>query len=83
MSVQSSWYMESNYRVKTITSFIHETVNRGKNYNKYMKSHSKLTNQLSFQNVSRKVDYHAGGNWFIYGPKRRNENQLLSLKHPY
>ena len=47
-----------------------------------MKSHSKLTYQLSFENVSRKVDYHAGGKWFIHGPKRRKDNQLLSLKHP-
>ena len=31
---------------------------------------------------SRKVDHHAGGKWFIHGPKRRNENQLLSLEHP-
>ena len=51
--------------------------------NKYMKYHSKLTYQLSFWNVSQKVDYHAGGKWFIHGPKRRKENQLLSLKHPY
>ena len=50
--------------------------------NKYMKSHSKLTYQLSFSNVSRKLDYHAGGKWFIHGPKRHKENQLLSLKHP-
>ena len=50
--------------------------------NKYMKYHPKLTYQLSFWNVSRKVDYHAGGKWFIHGPKRRKENQLLSLKHP-
>ena len=50
--------------------------------NKYMKYHSKLTYQLSFWNVSRKVDYHAGGKWFIHGPKRRKENQLLSLKTP-
>ena len=50
--------------------------------NKYMKYHSKLTYQLSFWDVSRKVDYHAGGKWFIHGPKRRKENQLLSLKHP-
>ena len=50
--------------------------------NKYMKYHSKLTYQLSFWNVSRKMDYHAGGKWFIHGPKRRKENQLLSLKHP-
>ena len=49
--------------------------------NKYMKYHSKLTYQLSFWNLSRKVDYHAGGKWFIHGPKRRKENQLLSLKH--
>ena len=50
--------------------------------NKCMKYHSKLTYQLSFWNVSRKVDYHAGGKWFIHGPERRKENQLLSLKHP-
>ena len=48
----------------------------------YMKYHSKLTYQLSFWNVSRKMDYHAGGKWFIHGPKRHRENQLLSLKHP-
>ena len=54
--------------------------NNNNNYNnKYMKYHSKLTYQLSFWNVSRKVDYHAGGKWFIYGLKRRKENQLLSL----
>ena len=46
--------------------------------NRYMKYRSKLTYQLSFWNVSRKVDYHAGGKWF----KRRKENQLLRLKHP-
>ena len=39
--------------------------------NKYMKYHSKLTYQLSFWNVSRKVDYHAGGKWFIHGLKIR------------
>ena len=51
--------------------------------NKHMKYHSKFAYQLSFWNVSRKkVDYHAGGKWFIHGPKRRKENQLLSLKHP-
>ena len=33
--------------------------------NKYMKYHSKLTYQLSFWNVSQKLDYHAGGKWFI------------------
>ena len=49
--------------------------------NKYMKYHSKLTYQLSFWNVSRKMDYHAGGKRFIHGPKSRKENQLLSLKH--
>ena len=31
-----------------------------------MKYYSKLTYQLSFWNVSRKVDYHAGGKWFIH-----------------
>ena len=49
---------------------------------KYMKYHSKLTYQLSFWNVSRKVDYHAGGKWFIHGPKRRKENQLLKTETP-
>ena len=53
-----------------------------KNNNEYMQSHSKLTYQLLFQSVSRKLDHHAGGKWFIHGPKRRKENQLLSLKHP-
>ena len=52
------------------------------NNNKYMKYHSELTHQLSFWNVSRKVDHHSGGKWFIHGPKRRKEHQLLSLKHP-
>ena len=51
--------------------------------NEYIKYHSKLTYQRSLWNVSRKVDYHAGDKWFIHGPKRRNENQLLGLKHPY
>ena len=50
--------------------------------NRYMKYHYKLTYQLSFWNVSLKVDYHAEGKWFIHGPKCRKENQLLSLKHP-
>ena len=49
---------------------------------KYMKYHSKLIYQLSFWNVSRKVDYQAGGKCFIHGPERLKENQLLSLKHP-
>ena len=51
--------------------------------NRYMKYHSELTYQLSFWNVSRKVDYHAGGKWLIHGPKRHKENQLISLKHPW
>ena len=61
---------------------MHETVNRGRNNNECMKYHSKLTYQTSFWNVSRKVDYHAGGKWFIHGPKRRKDNQLLSLNTP-
>ena len=48
--------------------------------NKYMKYHSKFTYQLSFWNVSRKVDYHAGGKWFIHGPKRRKA-LWYSFKH--
>ena len=68
------------YRVKkSLVSYV-KPWTEGRN-NKYMKYHSKLTYQLSFWNVSRKVDYHAGGKWFIHGPKRRKENQLLSLKH--
>ena len=51
--------------------------------NEYIKYHSKLTYQRSLRNVSRKEDYHAGDKWFIHGPKRRNEDQLLGLKHPY
>ena len=49
-----------------------------KNNNKYMKYHSKRTYQLSFWNVSRKVDYHEGGKWFIHGPKR---NKLDIAEH--
>ena len=49
-----------------------------RNNNKYMKSHPKLTYQISYWNVSRNIDYHAGGKWLIHGPKRRKENQLLS-----
>ena len=36
---------------------------KARNNNRYMKSHPKLTYQLSFLIVSRKVDYHAGGKW--------------------
>ena len=50
-----------------------------RNDNEYMKSHSKLTYQLLFQNMSRKADYHARGKWVIHDPKRRKENQLLTL----
>ena len=68
------------YRVKkSLVSYVNPWTEARNN--KYMKYHSKLTYQLSFWNVSRKVDYHAGGKWFIHGPKRRKENQLLSLKH--
>ena len=66
------------YRVKkSLVSYVKPWTEARNN-----KYHSKLTYQLSFWNVSRKVDYHAGGKWFIHGPKRRKENQLLSLKHP-
>ena len=44
-----------------------------------MTSHSKLTYQLLIQIVSRKTDYHAGGKWFIHGPRRCKENRLLIL----
>ena len=47
--------------------------------NEYMKSHSKLTYQLSFLDVSQKVDYHAGGKWFIHGPKRHWDSWILGL----
>ena len=71
---------KGSYRVKkSLVSYV-KPWTEARN-NKYMKYHSKLTYQLSFWNVSRKVDYHAGGKWFIHGPKRRKENQLLSLKH--
>ena len=40
------------------------------------------TEKITFMHESRKVDYHAGGKWFINGPKRPKERQLLSLKHP-
>ena len=30
----------------------------------------------------QKVDQHAGGKWLIYDTKRRNDNQLQSLKLP-
>ena len=72
---------EGYYRVKKSLVSCMKPWTEARN-NKYMKYHSKLTYQLSFWNVSRKVDYHAGGKWFIHGPKRRKENQLLSLKHP-
>ena len=66
------------YRVKkSLVSYMKpwtEAIN-----NKCMKYHSKITYQLSFWNVSRKVDYHAGGKWLIHGPERRKENQLLSM----
>ena len=47
--------------------------------NKYMKYHSKLTYQLSFWNVSQKVDYHAEGKWFIHGPKYNSHNILFYI----
>ena len=60
-----------------------------RNY-KYMKYHSKLTYQLSFWNVSRKVDYHAGGNTLrprqdgcrndIFKCIYFNENVLILIK---
>ena len=47
--------------------------------NTYIEYHSKLTNlptyQRSFWNVSRKVNYHTIGKWFIHGPKRRNDKK--------
>ena len=53
------------YRVKkSLVSYV-KPWTEAKN-NKYMKYHSRLTYQLSFWNVSRKVDYHAGGKWFIH-----------------
>ena len=58
--------------------YLYNSVGRG--YNKYIEYHSKLTYQLSFWNLSWKVDYHAGGKWFIHGVKRRKKNQFLSLK---
>ena len=72
---------EGYYRVKKSLVSCMKPWTEARN-DKYMEYHSKLTYQLSFWNVSRKVDYHAGRKWFIHGPKRRKENQLLSLKHP-
>ena len=66
------------YRAKKSLVSCMEPWTEAWNYNRCMKPHSKLTYQLSFSNVSRKVDYHAGGKWFIHGPKRHKENQLLS-----
>ena len=57
------------YRVKTSLVSYMKSWTEARN-NKNVKYHSKLTYQLSFWNVSRKVDYHAGGKWFIHGPKR-------------
>ena len=37
-----------------------------RNNNKYMKYHSKLTYQLSFWNVSQKVNYQAGGRYWYW-----------------
>ena len=42
----------------------------------------KLTYQLSFEHISLTLLHHTRGKLFILGPRRRNENQLLSLKHP-
>ena len=71
------------YRVnKSLVLWMKPWTEAGDNNNKYMKYHFKLTYRLSVWNVRRKVDYHAGGKWFIHGPKRHKENQLPSLKHP-
>ena len=50
--------------------------------NKYMKYHSKLTYQLSFWNVSRKMDYHGGGKWFIHGPKTPQGESVAKPETP-
>ena len=57
------------YRVKKSLVSCIKPWTEARNY-KYLKYHSKLTYQISFWNVSRKVDYHAGGKWFNHGPKR-------------
>ena len=51
---------EGHYRVKKITVSCMKPWTEARS-NRYMKYHSKLTYQLSFWNVSRKVDCHAGG----------------------
>ena len=49
--------------------------------NKYMKYHSTLTHQLSFWNMSRRVDCHAG-KWFIHGPKTPQGESVAKPETP-
>ena len=41
----------------------------------------KLTKQLPFRNMKLKFNHRTGCKWFIHGPERRKDNQLLSLEH--
>ena len=50
--------------------------------NKNKKYHSKLTYQLSFWNVSREVDYHAGGKCFIHVPKTPQGESVAKPETP-
>ena len=40
----------------------------------------KLTNQLSCENNSPKMDQHTGGKWLIHGTKHHKVSQLQTLK---
>ena len=75
---KSIWYMKRLLKSKKWLVSCMKSWTEAR-YDKYMKYHSKLTYQLSFWNVSRKVDYHAGGKWFIYGPIIKNSMIIFLL----
>ena len=59
-----------------------------KNTNKGKKSveissplYYRYTPTVIFKNLNLKLDHNIGGKGFIHSPKRRNENQLQSLKY--
>ena len=68
MIVQSTWYMKRLLESKKSFVSYMKPWTEARN-NRCMKYHSKLTYQLSFWNVSRKEDYHAGGKSCIAGVK--------------
>ena len=59
---------------------MHETVTRGK---KQLWIYE-ISFQIYIPTLISKYEPKSGLSckWFIHGPKRRKENQLLSLKHP-